>query len=150
MSRPIFPVATELFYVQLTYAITTQFLMSRQDFFAFVLKLLSRPRFSLFSLFLCRDLMISMATSKHLLSLKSVATLTLLIATRLVHPLSILCRDLVFLSRPKLLFQHLFCLNKLFHVAEVSVTTEESSVATYILPSVQHYVVTQIILFPTN
>ena len=59
-------------------------------------------------------------------------------------------RDLVFLSRPKLLLQHLFCLNKLFHVVEVSVATKEGSVATDILPSVQHYVATQTILFPTD
>ena len=75
-------------------------------------------------------------TSKHLFNLKYVATLTLLF------------RDLVFLLRPKLLLQHLLCLNKLFHVAEVSVEIEEGSVAT--LPSVQHYVPTQTILFPTN
>ena len=65
-----------------------------------------RPCFSLFSLFLSRDLKISVATSKHIFILKYVATLTLLVSTRLVHPLSTLCRDLVFLSRPKLLLQH--------------------------------------------
>ena len=108
------------------------------------------PRFSLFSLFLCHGLKISIATSKHLFILKYVTTLFLLVATRLVHPLSTLCRDLVFLSRPKLLFQHLFCLNKIFHVAEVSVVTDEGSVATDILPSVQHYVATQTIFFPTD
>ena len=89
-------------------------------------------------------------TSKHLFILKYVATLTLLVATRLVHPLSTLYRDLVFLSRPKLLLQHLFCLNKLFHVTEVSVTKEDGFVAIDILPSVQHYVATQTILFPTD
>ena len=93
---------------------------------------------------------ISVATSKHLFSLKYVATLTLLVATRSIHPLRTLCRDLVFLPRPKLLLQHLFCLNKLFHVAKVSVATNEGSVATDILPSVQHYVATQTILFPTE
>ena len=93
---------------------------------------------------------ISVATSKHLFILKYVATLTLLVATRLVHPLSILCHDLVFLSRHKLLLQHIFCLNKLFHVGEVSVTLDDGSVATNILPSVQHYVATQTILFPTD
>ena len=87
---------------------------------------------------------------KHLFSFKYVSTLTLLVATRLVHPLSAVCRDLVFLSRPKLLLQHLFCLNKLFHVVEVSVATYEGSVATYILPSVQHYVATQTILVPAD
>ena len=89
-------------------------------------------------------------TSKYLSSLKYVATLTLLVATWSVHPLSTLCRDLVFLSRPKLLLQHLFYLNKFFHVAEVSVTIEEGSVTTDILPSVQHYVATQTILFPAD
>ena len=54
------------------------------------------------------------------------------------------------LSRPKLLLQHLFCINKLFHVAKVSVAIEEGSIATDILPSVQHYVITQTILFPTD
>ena len=111
---------------------------------------MSRPPFSLFSLFLCHDLKISVATSKHLCILKYVATLTLLIATKLVHPLSTLCRDLVFLSHPKLLLQHLFCLNKHFHVAEVSVVTDEGPVATDILPLVHHYVATQTILFPTD
>ena len=109
-----------------------------------------RPRFSLFSLFLCRDPKISIATSKHLFILKNVATLTLLVATRLVHPLSTLCRDLVFLSRPKLLLQQLLCLNKIFHVAEASVVIDEGSVVIGILPSVQHYVATQTILFPAN
>ena len=109
-----------------------------------------RPRFSLFILFPCHDLKISHATSKHLFILKYVATLTLLVATRLVNPLSTLCRDLVFLSRSKLLLHHLFCLNKLLHVAKVSFTTDEGSVATDILPLVQHYVGTQTILFPTN
>ena len=109
-----------------------------------------RPRFSLFSLFLCRDLKIFFKTSKHLFNLKYVTTLTLLITTRLVNPLSTLCRDLVFLSCPKLLLQHLLCLNKLFHVAEVSVGTHEGSVLINILPSVQHYVATQIILFPAD
>ena len=108
---------------------------------------MSRPRFSLFSLFLCRGLKISVATSKHLFILKYVATLTLLLATRLVHPLSPLCRDLVFLSHPKLLLQHIFCLNKLFQVAEVNVAKDKGSIATDILPSVQHYVTTQTILF---
>ena len=117
--------------------------MLRHDFFAFVLKPLSRPRFSLFSLFLCRDLKISVATSKHFFILKYVTTLTLLVATRLAHPLSTLCHNLVFLSHPKLLLQHLFCLNKFFHVAKVNV-------ATYILPLVQHYVATQNILFTTD
>ena len=79
---------------------------------------MSRPHFSLFSLFLCHNLKISVATSKHLFILKYGATLTLLVATRVVHPLSTLCRDLVFLLRPKLLLQHLFCLNKLFHVTK--------------------------------
>ena len=88
--------------------------------------------------------------SKHLLSLKYVTTLTYLIATKSVHPLSTLFRDLVFLLRPQLLLQHLFCLNKLFHVEKVSVATEEGSVITDILPSVQHYVATQTILFPTD
>ena len=111
---------------------------------------MSRPRFSLFSLFLCRDLKISIVTSKYLFRLKYVATLTLLVATRLVHPLSTFCRDLVFLSRPKLLLQHLLCLDKLFHVAEVNVAIDEGSVATDILPSVQHYVITQTILFPAD
>ena len=114
------------------------------------LKVVSRPRFSLFSLFLCRDLKISVMTSKHLLSLKYVATLILLITARSVHPLSNFCRNLVFLSRPKLLLQHLFYLNKLFQVAEVSVEIEECSVATDILPSVQIYVATQTILFPVD
>ena len=109
---------------------------------------MSRPRFSLFILFLCRDLKIYVTTSKYLFILKYVSTLTLLVATRLVHPLSTLCRDLVFLSCPKLLLQHLFGLNKLFHVAKVSVATVEGSIATNILPSVQHYVATQTILFP--
>ena len=111
---------------------------------------MSQPCFSLFSLFLCYDLKISVATSKHLFILKYVATLTLLVATRLVHPLSTLCRNLVFLSCPKLLLQHLFCLNKLFHVVEFSVATDEGSVTTDILPSVQHYVATQTILFPAD
>ena len=118
---------------------------------------MSRPHFSLFSLFLCRDLKISVATSKHLFILKYVATLTLLVVTRLVHPLSTICCDLVFLSRLELLLQHIFYLNKLFHVVEVSVvtnegsvTTDEGSIATDILPSVQHYVTTQTILFPTD
>ena len=52
----------------------------------------------MFSRFLCRDLKISVATSKHLFSLKYVATLTFLVATRPVHPLSILSRDLNFFS----------------------------------------------------
>ena len=90
------------------------------------------------------------ATSKHLFSLKYVATLTLLVSTRLDHPLSTLYRDLVFLSRPKLLLQHLFYLNKLFHVVEVSVMTYEGYVAIDILPSVHHYVATQTILFPAD
>ena len=111
---------------------------------------MSRPRFSLFILFLCRDLKNYVTTSKHLFILKYVATLTPLVATKLVHPLSTLCRDLVFLSCPKLLLQHLFCLNKLFHVAKVSVATVEGSIATDILPSVQHYVATQTILFPSD
>ena len=59
-----------------------------------------------------------------------------------------LYRDLVFLSCPKLLLQHLFCLNKLFHVAKVSVATVEGSIAIDILPSVQHYIATQTILYP--
>ena len=111
---------------------------------------MSLPRFSLFNLFLCCDLNISLATSKHLFILKYVATFILLIATRLVHPLSTLCRDLVFLLRPKLLLQHLFCLNKLFHVAEVNVMIDVGSVMIDILPSVQHYVATQTILFPVD
>ena len=116
--------------------------MSRNDFFAF--------RSSLFSLFLSHNLEISVATSKHFIILKDVVTLTLLVATKLVHPLCTLYRNLVFLSRPKLLLQHILCLNKLFHVAEVSVTTDEGSIAIDILPSVQHYVTTQTILFPTD
>ena len=40
------------------------------------------------------------------------------------------------LSRPKLLLHHLFCLNKIFHVVEVNVATEEGSVMTDILSSV--------------
>ena len=111
---------------------------------------MSRPRFSLFSLFLCCNLKICVATSKHLLILQYVATLTLLVATRLVHPLSTLCCDLVFLSRPKLLLQHLFCLNKLFYVAEVNVAKDEVSFAIDILPLVQHYVAIQTILFPAD
>ena len=82
---------------------------------------------------LCRDI-------KHLFILKSILTLTLLVATRHVHPLSTLCRDLVLLSFPKLLLQHLLCLNKIFHVAKVSVATYSGSVTTDILRSVQHYV----------
>ena len=35
------------------------------------------------------------------------------------------------LSRPKLLLQHLFCLNKLFHVAEVSVATKDGNFMIY-------------------
>ena len=131
--------------------------MSQHDFFAFVLKPLLRLKscvatsfLSLFILFWSRDLKISVTTSKHLLILKYVTTLTLLVATGLVHPLSTLCHDLVFLSRPKLLIQHLFCLNKLFHVAEVSVATYEGSVTIDILPLVQHYVTTQTILFPAD
>ena len=93
---------------------------------------------------------ISIATSKHLFSLKYVTTLTLLISTKLFHPLSTLCRDLFFSSRLKLLLQHLFYLNKLFHVAEVNVAIYEGSVATDILPSIQHYVATQTILFPAD
>ena len=104
----------------------------------------------MFNLFLCRNLKISVATSKHLFSLKYVTTLTLLVATRSDHPLSTLCRDLVFLSRHKLLLQHLLYLNKLFHVAEVSVVIDEGSITIDILPSVQHYVATQTILFPTD
>ena len=104
----------------------------------------------MFSLFICRDLKISVATSKHLFILKYVTTLTLLVATRLVHPLSTLCHDLVFLSCQKLILQHRFCLNKLFHVTEVNVATYEGSFAIDILPSVQDYVATQTILFPTD
>ena len=99
---------------------------------------------------MCCDLKISVATSKHLFSLKYVATLTLFVSTVSVHPLSTLFRNLVLLSRPKLLLQHLFCLNKLFHVTEVSVRTDEGFVATDILPLVQHYVATQTILFPAD
>ena len=98
---------------------------------------------------MCRDLKIYFATSKHLFISKYIATLTLLVATRSVHLLSTLYRDLVFLSCHKLLLQHLFCLNKLFHVEEVSFATDESSIAIDILSSVQHYVATQTILFPT-
>ena len=111
---------------------------------------MSRPRFSMFSLFLCRDLKIFVAASKHLFILKYVATLTLLVAAKLVHPLSTLCHDLIYLSRPNLLLQHLLCLNKLFHVAEVSVVIDEGSIVTDILPLVQHYVATQTILFPAD
>ena len=39
------------------------------------------------------------------------------------------------LSRPKLLLQHLIYLNKLFHVVEVNVATEEGSVMTDIMSS---------------
>ena len=85
---------------------------------------------------LCRD------NQNTFLSLKYVATLTLLIATRSVHPLSTLYRDLVFLSRPKLLLQLLFCLNNFFHVAT------DGSIATDILPSVQHFVASQTIFVP--
>ena len=54
-----------------------------------------------------------------------------------------------FSYRDKNFFLHcLFCLNKLFHVAEVSVATEEGSIVIGILPSIQHYVATQTILFP--
>ena len=111
---------------------------------------LSRRHFSACSIFSCRDLKISVVTSIHLLSLKYVTKLNLLVATMSVHKLSTLCRDLVFLSRPKLLLQHLFCLNKLFHVAKFSVAIEEGSFETYIFPSVQHNVVTQTILFLTD
>ena len=93
---------------------------------------------------------ISIATSKHFFILKYVTTLTLLVATKLVHPLSTLCRNLVFMSRLKLLLQHLFCLNKLFHVAKVNVAIDKGSVAIDILPSIQHYVTTQTILFPAD
>ena len=127
--------------------------MSRHDFFAFVLKTLSRLRSCVMTSFLSVQLILVSRPEylfrdiKTLLSLKYVATLTLLVATRLVHPLSTLCHDQVFLLRPKLFLQHLFCLNKLFLVAEVSVATEEGSVATDTLPSVQYYVATQTILF---
>ena len=140
----VFHVVTPICYVA-----TTLFCMQHH--------FLSRPSFSgcditflPLAYLLCRDLKISVTTSKHLLSLKYVVILTLLVATRSVHPLSILCRNLLFLSRPKLLFQHLFCLNKLFHIAEVSVATEEDSVATDTFSSVQYYVATQTILSPVD
>ena len=107
MSRPIFPAATGLFFVQLACAVTTQFVMSRHDFFAFVLKPLSRLKncvttsFLSVHLFLCRDMKIYVATSKHLFILKYVGTLTLLVATKLVHPLSALFSRPSFLVAPE-------------------------------------------------
>ena len=123
--------------------------MSRHDFLAFVLKPLSRLRSCVATSFLSVQLIpVSLPkdlcpTIKTPFKIEVCRNITLLVATMSVHPLSSLCRDLVFLSLPKLLLQHLFCLNKLFHVAEVSVATD-------ILPSVQHYVATQTILFPTD
>ena len=45
---------------------------------------------------MCRDLKISVMTSKHIFSLKYVVTLILLVATKLVHPLSTVCHNLNF------------------------------------------------------
>ena len=44
LSQPRFHVVTRLLCVQLTRFVTTQFVMSRQDFFAFVWKPLSQPK----------------------------------------------------------------------------------------------------------
>ena len=46
---------------------------------------LLQPYLSVFSLFLCHDLKIPIATSKPLFSLKYVATLNSFVVTRLVH-----------------------------------------------------------------
>ena len=58
---------TRLLCVQLTRSVVTQFVMSRYDFFAFVLKPLSRPRSCVATLFL---------------------------SVQLISVLSLLCRDL--------------------------------------------------------
>ena len=106
--------------------------------------------FLVFNLFLCRNWKISVATSKHLLSLKYVATLTLPVTTRSVHPLSTLCRDLDFLVVTQTSSSISFLSQQTFHVAKVSIATDECSVQTDILPSVQLYVATQTILFPDD
>ena len=66
-------------------------------------KSLSRPCLSVFNLFLCRDLSISVTTSKLLFSLKYVATLNSFVAIRSVHYVSFTCRDFVSLSGPETL-----------------------------------------------
>ena len=65
------------------------------------LKSVPRPCLSMFSLFLCRDLNISVVTSKLLFSLKSIATLNSFVVTKSVHQVSITCGDFISLSGPE-------------------------------------------------
>ena len=73
------------------------------EIFVATYKSLSRPRFSLFSSFLCCDINIHVATQTYLLSLKYVATLSSLVATRPFQTVIVSCRDIDFLVVTELL-----------------------------------------------
>ena len=147
VATPICYVATTLFCMQHIFLSRPSF-SGRNITFLPLAVFVSRPLFLVTTGLFCVQL-ISVSRpkdlyreSKHLLSLKFVATLTLLVATRSVHPLSTLYRDLNF-------FSSIFSVSTI-HVTEVSVATEEGSIVIDILPSVQHYIATQTILFPAD
>ena len=73
------------------------------EFFVATYKSLSRPRFSLFSLFLCCNSKIHVATYTYLPSLKYVATLGSFVVTRPVQQVSVICCDINFLIATELL-----------------------------------------------
>ena len=111
---------------------------------------MSRPCFSLLSSFLCRDPKISVTIIKTPFKLEVCRNIDSpcynQVSSSIKHSL----------SKPSFLVETLtsssasFRLNKFFYVTEVSVATEEGSVATDILLPVQHYVATQTNLFPAD
>ena len=105
----IFVVVTSLFCVQLT-VLSRSSLLCRDntslhyvEIFVATYKSISRPCFSLFSLILCCNIKIDVATWTYFLSLKYVATLGSFVATRPVQQVSVICRDINFLVATKLL-----------------------------------------------
>ena len=116
--------------------------MSRQDFSSLCWNLYRdmeksvAPCLFVFSLFLCRDLNIFVATSKLLFIMQYVVTLNSCIAIMSFHYFSITCHDFVSLSGQETLSssvaifitlsRHNFfiqCRNRIFQVAIISVVT---------------------------
>ena len=109
LSRPSFYVATQLFVFSSSLCLDPVLLCREKTslhcvgIFVTRWKSLSRPCLYVFSLFLCRDLNISVAASKLLFSLKYVATLNSFVVIKSVHYISFTCCDFLSLSGPETL-----------------------------------------------
>ena len=87
-------------------------------------KSLLRPRFSLFSLFVCCDIKIHVRTYIYLLNLKYVATLGSFVATRPVQQVSVTSRDINFLVATELLLSVLSSISTSSSMLQESVSRQ--------------------------